>query len=112
MEESLTISRRLGNEPGVASTLHNIGEVHRMQGQNTEAIKCYEESLALMRKFRNEPGEAVTLFSMALLYGKIREYQKALTLAREAAQIAHKLGLADLAKFDQLVTQLENKVAK
>jgi hypothetical protein len=32
--------------------------------------------------------------------------------AREAAQIAHKLGLADVAKFDQLVTQLEKKVAK
>jgi hypothetical protein len=44
-EESLAITRRLGNEAGIAATLNNIGLIHDRQGRYDNAMRRYEESL-------------------------------------------------------------------
>jgi hypothetical protein len=49
---------------------------------------------------------------MALVFKKINEYDKALPLAREPAQLAHKTGFPDVAKYDKLVADLEKAVGQ
>jgi tetratricopeptide (TPR) repeat protein len=112
-EESLAISRTLGDEPGVAMTLCNIGTVLGSQARYLEAMRSYEESLAISRRLGDEPDVARTLFNMAFLYWKTtNECHKALPLAREAAEIAHKSGFPDVADYDKLVSDLEKALGR
>ena len=107
LEQSLVISRKLGDTPGIARTLGNVGNVHAALGRYKEAIRCYEEVIGLYRALGDPPNEAQSLYNLADAYRHLKDLGKALPLAREAAQIAHKAALPDAADYDNLVKVIE-----
>jgi predicted ATPase/DNA-binding NarL/FixJ family response regulator/Tfp pilus assembly protein PilF len=54
LEQSLALSRNLGDEDGVAATLGDLGIVARHQGQMAAARAFYEESLEIDRRLGNQ----------------------------------------------------------
>jgi tetratricopeptide (TPR) repeat protein len=56
-EESLSIQRSIGNQQGIAATLHAIANVYINQGKVDEAIALYEESLSIQRSIGNAHGD-------------------------------------------------------
>ena len=64
-EESLQIQRAIGNQQGIAATLHEIATVYRNQDNVDGAIALYEESLQIKRAIGNVQGIASTLAMLA-----------------------------------------------
>ncbi|HUT18463.1 MAG TPA: tetratricopeptide repeat protein, partial [Anaerolineae bacterium] len=66
-EESLEIERKLGNQAGIAKSLHQLGTLAQLQGDNDEARRLYEESLEIERKLGNQAGIAKSLHQLGML---------------------------------------------
>ena len=64
-EESLAISREIGDRSAVALILNNVAIVHRVRGDFAEAKKNYLESLAIRRAIGEKAGVAATLNNLA-----------------------------------------------
>lgn len=78
-EESLAISREIGDQFGSARALINMGSVAQEQSRLAEARQLYNESLALYRRIQYQHG-----IGMALNYlGQVAYLQGDLSLARE-----------------------------
>jgi tetratricopeptide (TPR) repeat protein len=75
-------------------------------------MKLYEQSLAMTRRLGDERLAGQTLYNMADLLRKRKEFAQALPLAREAKEIAHRIGVPDAAVYDKLVADLEKKAGK
>jgi hypothetical protein len=54
LEKALTLWRALGDDGGLAFTLHMLGLVAVLRRDHDRAMACHEESLALARKSGNE----------------------------------------------------------
>jgi predicted ATPase/DNA-binding CsgD family transcriptional regulator len=61
LEESLALSRALGDSQGIASSLRNLGNVARTQGEYAAARALLEESLTLSRELGDKQGIAASL---------------------------------------------------
>lgn len=88
-EESLGLSRKLGDTRGVASALHNLALVLRQQGEYAAAISPFEESLQLFEELGDKRGIAISLNNLGLVarYGgedkrALEFFQRALTLVK------------------------------
>jgi predicted ATPase/class 3 adenylate cyclase len=64
-EESLAISRKLGDRRGIASSLNYLGSVAAAQGDYTSSQALYEESLALWRQLGERKFVARLLYNLA-----------------------------------------------
>ena len=82
-QESLAISRRIGDEAGAASTLNELGKLLLEAGQMAEAIAAFNEALAIARK-QNNPKMALSLESLGSVHERQGEYAAALGKYQEA----------------------------
>src|SRR5438105_4121141 len=60
-QDSLAIRRELGDRPGIAASLNNLGLVAFEQGDYPAARALYEESLAIRRELGDRRGIALSL---------------------------------------------------
>src|SRR5205823_14104864 len=60
VEESLAISRELGDQRGLAYSLNLLGFVSLLQGEGSAAFPLIEESLAIHKALGNRQGIAYT----------------------------------------------------
>jgi predicted ATPase/DNA-binding response OmpR family regulator len=60
-EQSLQLARAIGDQFGIAESLHGVGLMARIRGDDAQAIACYEESLAVFRSLGNREGVAWSL---------------------------------------------------
>lgn len=65
---SLAISEEMGNQAGLAVTLHNIGSVYNSLGQRERALEYYQRALAISEEVGDRPGESDTRYNLAMLY--------------------------------------------
>lgn len=63
---------------GEGTTLHNLGEIYRRQGDHQLALRYFEESLEVSRRVGDRYGEAATLWNLGLLYVSQEEFLPAL----------------------------------
>jgi predicted ATPase/class 3 adenylate cyclase len=92
LEESLTISRELGDKSGIAKSLLGLGSVALLQGDNAAARPLYEQSLAIRRELGDKWGIATSLNNlgnMALFQG---DYAAAQALLEESLTISRDSG--------------------
>jgi predicted ATPase/class 3 adenylate cyclase/Tfp pilus assembly protein PilF len=78
-EESLSISRELGDRRGVSASLNNLGLIARNHGEYAKAREYFEEALEINRAMGNRSWEAINLNNL----GTVLHQQGDSTLARE-----------------------------
>lgn len=98
--------------------LNNVADLHRLLGQNNQAVLLFQQSLALIAKHqgKHHPEYAIELNNLALLYELRQDYEGAEALYKEAINIyQNSVGEEnlDFAKFLNnlsAVYQLTNKL--
>jgi tetratricopeptide (TPR) repeat protein len=95
-EESLTIKRSIGNQQGIAVTLHEIANVYRNQGKVDEALALYEESLTIKRSIGNVQGIASTLAMLAqIIVIHQQDFGTAIDYLQQSEAILRRIGSPD-----------------
>jgi predicted ATPase/DNA-binding CsgD family transcriptional regulator len=98
VEESLALSRALGDTPGIAQALYLLGHTAWLQGDLARAGALLEESLELCRTMDDRHSVAFTLYNLANLARYQGAYTKARVLLEESLALfrerANKRGMA------------------
>jgi predicted ATPase/class 3 adenylate cyclase len=89
-EESLALSRQLGDRGGVARALHELGETATAEEKFDSAVELFEEAIAVGRAAgSNAAGSVGNLGYVALLQG---DYERARVLSEEALELFRERG--------------------
>lgn len=91
-EESLAISRALGDKEGIAASLHSLGRVKVEQGDYRLVRSLFEESLAIDRELESWCGVANTLHGLGWVVLGQGDLLLARSLYEESLTIGQKLG--------------------
>jgi len=91
-EESLRISRELGDRYDEGQTLGNLGNVYSDQGRWKKAIKCYEGSLRIKRELGDRYGEGTTLMNLGEVYRRQGRQGEAIKCFEDSLAIRRELG--------------------
>jgi len=97
-EESLMLSRALGNVAGVAGALNNLALTAYRQGDYARAAALFEECLTYRRKANDGVAIAMALSNLAIVAELQGDYSRALALQEESLALrraaGHKVGIA------------------
>jgi tetratricopeptide (TPR) repeat protein len=106
LEESLAISRELGDREGIGRSLNNLGNAAVEQGDYPLARALYEESLAIRRELGNRRGMAAVLANLGNVAYERGDFTAARALSQEALTISRELG--DRARIADELNNLGN----
>jgi tetratricopeptide (TPR) repeat protein len=93
-QQSLAISRQIGDRSSEALTLNLIAGTHTKLGQFRQTLELYEQSLAIYRELREPLQEAATLLGIGRSYGELGQYSKARDYYQQALAITRQQGAA------------------
>jgi hypothetical protein len=91
-EESLALRRELGDQWGIAVSLHNLAVVAHGQGEFAFAKARWEESLAISRVLGDRTVIATTLNSLGALALDRGDFASAKAMQRESLALRRDLG--------------------
>ncbi|MEH2183940.1 tetratricopeptide repeat protein [Nostoc sp.] len=91
-EQSLEITKRLGDFKGQAATLHDLATIYASQGQSDKAITYLQQVTEIDERLDNLPGKATTLNTIATIYVNQRKLQEAITYLQESFGIYKNIG--------------------
>ncbi len=92
IEESLRLSRAVGDMSTIASVLNSLGDNARERGDIVQAMACFEESLAIYRKLDSHGG--ITMVLTNLGYVAYHQHDRQAMVARfvEGLSLSNKVG--------------------
>ena len=76
-QQSLALSKEIGNPLGQAQSLNNLGNVYHLLGDYRKAIQYHQQSLAVDKEIGNPLGQAQSLTNLGLDYKELKQYEKA-----------------------------------
>jgi len=91
-DESLALSRALGDHKGVAGTLNSMGLMAQRQQAYARATALFEESLSVQRAVGNTAGIAGALHNLGLIAQARGEYARATALYEESLSLKRAAG--------------------
>ncbi len=91
-EESLSLLREIGDKPGIASLLNNLGVVARHRGDYAEARRLTEESMRQFRELGDRWAVSVLLNNLGLLARDQGDKVAARSFLEESLSIRRLLG--------------------
>ena len=91
-EESLALSRELGDKQGIAASLNNLGVMAHQLGDSATGRAMQEESLALRRELGDMQGIAASLNNLGVIAQAQGDYQRAQVRQEEALALRRELG--------------------
>jgi non-specific serine/threonine protein kinase len=94
LEESLALSRRLGDPAGEAAALHNLGLAARMLGDREWARTCLNESLSRFRALAEPRNAGLALLNLGRLSHDEGDLERATTLFSESLALLRMAGSA------------------
>ena len=92
LEQALKIYQELGDEYSAASTLQNLGIVHRYSGDFQAAAEAYQHALSFWRKIGIQQVGVDLLNNLAVIHNYLGAYEQAAALLQEGLQIAQAYG--------------------
>jgi predicted ATPase/DNA-binding SARP family transcriptional activator/Tfp pilus assembly protein PilF len=90
-EQSLALSRELGDRPGMAAALNTLGIVAHQQGNYATARELYAQSLALRRALGDQWGIATLLNNLGIMAHYQGDYEAAWALHAESLALRRAL---------------------
>jgi predicted ATPase/DNA-binding CsgD family transcriptional regulator len=91
-EESLALSRELGERKQAGYALYILGRLARIEGNYTGAVTCFEESLSLFCELGQQDDIALVLSDLGLTVLNLGEDVRATALCEESLAISRTLG--------------------
>ncbi|MCA9942627.1 MAG: CHAT domain-containing protein [Anaerolineales bacterium] len=105
-EKSINISRRIGYVDLTASTLNELGKLHRDVGQINEAIVNFNDALESFRRLGNPVKVSHSLLHLASIHEQQSQYTAALAKYKEAKTLLQQYG------SPQDIAIVENHIAR
>ena len=102
-EEGLAIRRELGDGLLIARSLIDLGGCAAEEGELAEATRHLEEALTLFRAAGRSTGVSAVLGNLALLALRAGSASRCELLAREAIDVAERVGFVEAAKASKIV---------
>jgi tetratricopeptide (TPR) repeat protein len=94
LQESLRIRRQTGDQLGLATTLNNLGALHRLERAYDEAARCHNEAILIFQEQGSQSKVASARTQLALVYEDLGNlntalltYESALAVNRETQNI-------------------------
>jgi tetratricopeptide (TPR) repeat protein len=91
-EQSLRISRELGDKSQEGATLNNIAGIYRARGDYTTALKYLEQNLVLFREIGDKAHEGGTLNNISGIHWARGDYATALKYLEQSLRIQQEIG--------------------
>src|SRR5215207_1666411 len=91
-EESLTLSRKLGDAAGAAAALYTLGWAAMFGDQVERALVLIEEAITLQRAAGDTAGVARSLLILGFVANYRRDYEQATALYEESLMLAREAG--------------------
>jgi|CXWL01.1.fsa_nt_gi predicted ATPase/serine/threonine protein kinase len=91
-QESLVLSRNLGDRKGTAGSLSGLGTCALNQGDYSAARALYEEALAVLRELGDRHALAPVLNNLGLVANNLRDHMAARALYEECLLIDREVG--------------------
>ncbi|MDZ7268772.1 MAG: tetratricopeptide repeat protein [candidate division KSB1 bacterium] len=92
LEESLKISREIGDRQGEGTTLGNIGNIYLARGDYATALDYLQQSLKIRREIGDRQGEGATLGNIGNIYRARGDYATALYYLQQSLKILRAIG--------------------
>ena len=92
LEESLEISRELGDKEGILRSLHDSGMVFSLQGDYTAAKNSYETALVLAKEIDDKRETAALTTSLGNVANYMGDYETARRYQEESVSIFRDIG--------------------
>jgi CHAT domain-containing protein/Tfp pilus assembly protein PilF len=89
---ALQIAEQLGDKRGIATTLRNIGIVHRSQGNYTQALEYYQKSLKLAEGLGDKALIAPVLNNIGVVHALQGNYTQALEYYQKSLKLKEEIG--------------------
>ena len=91
-QQSLEISRKVGDRLGEGIILKNLGNVYGNQGRWVEAEKAYQQSLEISQEVGDRLGEGTTLNNLGTVYNNQGRWAEAETYYQQSLEIYQETG--------------------
>ena len=92
LEESLTISKKIGDAPGEARALNALAMMERSEGHTSEAQRLQEESLTKFQALGDKWGIATALNGLGVGARYKAHYDEAIPIHRQSLELFRELG--------------------
>jgi len=90
-QQSLAISREIGDRSGEGTTLNNIAGIYRARGDYKTALDYLQQSLAILREIGDRSGEGTTLNNISQIYDARGDYETALDYLQQSLAISREI---------------------
>ena len=91
-EGSLELFRELGDEPGIAESLYNLGYLVALEGDRPQATRLYEECLTMFSKLGDESMAAYAEMSIGMVHSLDRNFEAARPFVERSLQFFRRSG--------------------
>ncbi|WP_334951909.1 tetratricopeptide repeat protein [Nostoc sp.] len=91
-QQSLEISREIGDRNGEGNSLNNLGSAYCSLGQYQQTIKFLQQSLEIFREIGDRNGEGKSLISLGNAYKSLGQYQRAIEFYQQSLEIFREIG--------------------
>jgi len=91
-EQSLQISRKIGDRTGEGTTLNNISLIYDAKGDYDTALDYLQQSLQIYREIGDRAGEGTTLNNISTAYYVKGDYDTALDYLQQSLKIRREIG--------------------
>ena len=96
LEESIQCKERWGDQPGLFAAYNGLGILAAQSGKHSVALKWFRKSERLARRFENTYELGHVLHNQAISLSHKGEMEKAISLSRQARELAALLGCKEL----------------
>ena len=91
-EQSLAISREIGDLQDEGNALGNLGNAYRALGENRKAIGYFEQALVIHREIGDRQSEGAGLSNLGLVYHALGEVRESIAYSEQALVISREIG--------------------
>ena len=95
-QQSLEITREIGDRNGEARSLGSLGLAYSSQGDYQRAIDHFQQSLKIQQQIGDRNGEARSLNNLGLAYSSQKDYQGAIDNLQQSLEISQQIGTRDV----------------